>query len=683
MKRWLFFIGIFSLIIVAIFRNWFTPTLLTGGDWVYYTPTMVRDATFLAGWDDRYSGMGNNKIVKLPLEAYFIGTMKLTQGIDWRWYERIFWFFPFLLLSITSSFFLTKKVVKKTPFCLLGSLLYTVNTYSLMLIGGGQNGVALAYACLPFLLLSYINLLENSDSLFFSLLFTLSLSVVTLFDVRIVYVGLPILAVISILYFLFFFPKDRLVKRFFCLLIIPGIGTFGLHAFWMLPLLLNRSSAVSQFGEVYTGVDSVKFFSFAFLENTLGLLHPNWPDNIFGKVTFMRPEFLLYPLLAFGSLFVFKPFGLLVSLKEKRQQIYIVAFIVIGLMGVFLAKGANDPFGIMYLWFFNHIPGFVLFRDPTKWYMLIAVSYSVLIPCTMDYIYTLLQTKITFPLNPKIFNLQNMSLLIVTCFVLFTIRQSIFGQLGGTFKPHVLPQDYQQLERYFSSQKSFSRSLWIPNFQRFSSFTSLHPEIPAQDYYSVASISGVIDNLKKENAEEHLEDAAIKYIVVPDDSEGELFLTDRKYDERIFQKTVASISALPYLSEIPGFAKIHVFEVPNAKDHLWTTSSAQISYTQISPTEFNLRITNAVKGNTIIFSESYDKGWKASLPNIIITSKPFEKSLNSFILPQNGSYTLHVYYQPQEWVTVGAWISLVVGIFFLIISIFSAYSWFGKHKMIE
>ena len=55
-------------------------------------------------------------------------------------------------------------------------------------------------------------------------------------------------------------------------------------------------------------------------------------------------------------------------------------FLILSLLGVFLAKGSNEPFGQIYIWLFEHIPGFVMFRDPTKWYMLIAVSYSVLIP---------------------------------------------------------------------------------------------------------------------------------------------------------------------------------------------------------------------------------------------------------------------------------------------------------------
>ncbi len=394
-KIFAFSFVIFVLAVIFIFRNWLGGELLTGGDWTYYSSTMVKNTTLLTSWDDRYSGVGNNKVIKLPLEVYFVGTMKLAQGIDWKMYERIFWFFPFLVLSLTSAYLLTKKIVGNSSFALIGSFLYTTNTYALMLIGGGQNGVALAYSCLPFLVLTYLNLLENSDSFFLSLLFTYSLSILILFDFRIVYVSLPILAIITFFYFLYYFPGNKLIKRFFYTVGVPALFTLGLHAFWILPLLFSRGSAMSQFGEVYTGVGAVKFFSFAFFENALGLLHPNWPENIFGKVNFMRPEFLVYPLLAFGSLLFLKPYDSLRLLREKKERIYILCFVLVGLMGVFLAKGANDPFGGLYLWMFDHVPGFIMFRDPTKWYMLVAVSYIVLIPYSLNRIYEIIKVRVS------------------------------------------------------------------------------------------------------------------------------------------------------------------------------------------------------------------------------------------------------------------------------------------------
>lgn len=259
---------------------------------------------------------------------------------------------------------------------------------------------------------------------------------------------------------------------------------------------------------------------------------------------------------------------------------------------------------------------------------------------------------------------------IIVILLLLPVRFALMGKLRGTFKPHTIPNDYKKLERYLSSQDSFSRSLWIPNFQRFSFFTSSNPAIPAQDYYHVSSISGVLDNLKKDGAERLLQERSVKYVIIPFDSEGELFLKDRKYDEFTYQRTVDAVSQMSWLHEIPGFGRIHVFAVNNPKDHFWTDSNLRLSYRSISPTEYTVRVMNAQKGGQIVFAESYDSGWRAYVNNTVITSQPFEKSLNSFVLPMNGTYTFRVFYQPQEWVNRGVWvsgISLIILIFALVV----------------
>src|SRR3989344_2949384 len=64
--------------------------------------------------------------------------------VPWEITEKLFWFLPFILLSLWSSYRLTKSA--------LGSLIYTTNTYALMIVGGGQLGITFAYALAPLVL---------------------------------------------------------------------------------------------------------------------------------------------------------------------------------------------------------------------------------------------------------------------------------------------------------------------------------------------------------------------------------------------------------------------------------------------------------------------------------------------------------------------------------------------------
>ncbi|EKD86147.1 MAG: hypothetical protein ACD_37C00447G0001, partial [uncultured bacterium] len=117
-------------------------------------------------------------------------------------------------------------------------------------------------------------------------------------------------------------------------MIIPFFITFLLNSYWIIPTLVLRINPLYDLGQIYTSFGAVKFFSFATLENTISLLHPNWPENLFGKVSFMKPEFLIIPILAYSSLLFIK------NIETKIKK-YIIFFAVLGLVGAFLAKGAN------------------------------------------------------------------------------------------------------------------------------------------------------------------------------------------------------------------------------------------------------------------------------------------------------------------------------------------------------
>jgi len=260
-------------------------------------------------------------------------------------------------------------------------------------------------------------------------------------------------------------------------------------------------------------------------------------------------------------------------------------------------------------------------------------------------------------------------ILLVVLYLLFLIRPALLGQLTGTFQPHTVPPEYTKLEKFLDSQKQFSRTLWVPTTQRFGFYSSTHPAISAEDLFHISSVSGVIAELKKQKTKNMLQEAGVKYVIVPYDSEGEIFLNDRKYDNAEYLSTINSVGKITYLTPIPGFGKIAVFEVPSPNDHFWLQGGGSVSSTFINPTKYTVDVENVKKGERLVFSEGYDKYWTAILPNTQITSKLYNNLFNSFVLPQNGSYSLTIFYTPQKWVDMGLWISgltaLAIGIYFI------------------
>lgn len=659
-----FFLIIVGCIILIIFKVWFMPSILVGGDTVQnYSLNIFQPFVYM--WD----GLNNNGF------GTFVGPFSNAQIItsiiwflgnilhfDWSSIERIVFLFPEVILGIIIPIQFTNYFLGKKLSHVLAPLIFLLNTYFLLLIAGGQIVVAFSYILIPYLFYRFALLFgsllsKNIDKkLLFrqALVASFMLSIEIIFDIRFTFLAVFMIGLYGIYEMLFSIAvvKKRLGYIILSTIVLPLLAIVILHAFWLIPTLLIHQDPLQKLGSAYTTVASVQFLSFAKFENALSLLHPNWPENIFGKTYFMRPEFLLLPILAFGSLLFIK------NTKDKKEQERsrnILFFSLLGIMGMFLAKGTNDPFGGVYAWMFGHIPGFVMFRDSTKWYICIILSYLLLIPFSVQQIIRFFAEKFG---KEKLFSFGIVSgLLLLFC---WTIRPAFWGELPGLLHAHTIPQEYVSLAGYLSSDTIFSRVMWVPASSRYGYFSRIHPKVAALTYYQTTSLDGLLTNLQKTQQEAILQRDSIKYVIVPDDVEHEIFLKDRKYDATQYQKAVATLQHISWLKEVRGFGGIHVFEIPQVKDHFWIISqNTKIRYSIINPTKYSLVIQNAKKGDRLIFSDSYDNHWQLQIGIQKLSSIPFENQFNSFVLPQDGSYTATVSYTLQNWVNVGLMISLV------------------------
>lgn len=661
----------FLFLIILIFRNWFGLDLIAGGDFQIYYPEMLRDlSSFPSAWNWTVkSGLGANGASLLwnYLSVSFpISILGSGLGLDWQLVQRIGYLYPFLVLIFISPYIFFRKYFS-FPWVILPISIFCFNTYILMLTAGGQIFLSLAYALVPLVFYCFYKLSKDK---FISVPMRVSAVIVTtlvfslqlLFDVRIAYVTLTAVAFYILLAVVFFRENIKNLINF------PPVflGTALLHAFWILPTILLRQNPLEALGSEFVSVGIIDFFSFAKFENTISLLQPNWPENIFGKTYFFKPEFLFLPILAFSSLLFVK--------NEKKEVKELVAFFAItALLFAFLAKGTTDPFGKLYSWMFSNVPGFVMFRDPTKWYAGVAFAYAFLIPFTVKKIYEKIKSSDKFLLKNQILNMQNLFLLILVLYLLFLIRPALSGQLGGIFRTTQIPMEYLELREFITNQPEYFRTIWIPQSSKYSFYSSNYPLISGTGFLGNYSINTVAEELLKESSRAVLEQASVRYIIVPSDPDGAIFLTDRIYDEEKYLKTVSEIEKVSYLKEVEGFGKIKVFEVPNGKDHFFgTIHELDISWVRKNSSEYILNIKNARKGDVLVFSENFDKNWEASSVKLAYFQKSirYNKFFNSFILPADGEYPIRVYYKPQDLVKKGIIISLTGVVIIVIIGIY-------------
>lgn len=628
-------------------------------DW----PLLFKESrNFFPFWTISWDYMGSGgigasafKTMWIDLYANFVYFVSNTSNIPWWLSQRIFWIVPFVLISIFSSYKFSGLFVRDSIYKLLSAIIYSFNTYILLIVGGGQFGIAFSYALSPLVLYGLFKLFEKNN---LNTLFTSSLlsGVLIALDPRISFLTFGI-AAFWYLFIIRDFSFNKL-KYVFLNFVIAGL----LNSYWVLPGLLSIiNSGINSSVTNYFSVPGVKFLSFATFENSFSFLHPNWPENIFGKIYFQKPEFLLLPIIAFSSMLFLKNSKQIQNSKlkilnnltiEQSNNRTILFFVVLGLLGAFLAKGANEPFGQVYLFLFQKIPGFNLFRDPTKFYILIALSYSILIPYSIFNITQLLKSKIQS--KYQIFNFSYVFFIFTILYLLFLLRPAWSGELTGIFKPKGLPEEYVKFNQVLEEDKEFGRTLWIPRRQKYGFFAPLHPAADSEVLFAKKDISKL--------SEEELSDLSIKYVIVPYDLDSEIFLRDRKYDEKSYLRMIQRVEKLG-LKKVDSFGKVIVYQTQSYKDHFWCVCDAQIEYKFINPSEYELSIKKAKKGDVLVFSEGFDKGWMfealASKGETFRVQSEKFGNLNSFVLPENGDYELKVYYQPQEWVNIGLVISFL------------------------
>lgn len=655
MKKKLLFFSLLIFIFI-VFHVWFGNGVISGGDlWVSYADTIKNDSYYPLAWYSTYgNGIGDVSFPSLGIEAYYrfvTGIYKYFFGFNFSIIERIFFLWPFLIFSACSAFYLAKKMLKNTLLAFFSIFIFLFNTYTLMLAGGGQMGVALGFSLSPMVLCLLISTYDNPKGLTIRTIVAAGLLIAlqSIFDLRMFIITL----FAFFLYWLMMLREGVDLKKLKNSLsvLFSVIFSILLLGFWFLPQVISKTISVPQ---NYVNSDWLSYLSFANFSDSISLLHPNWPDNIFGKIYLMRPLFLFVPILAFSFLIIVNLAKNFKASSEVNRR-HILFFGILGLIGAFMAKGVNEPFGDLYALFYKHLPGFIIFRDPTKWYVLIVISYSILIPYSVSVISKYLKKQKTF-VNNKVFNLQNLFVFFIIVYLLFLIRPAFMGKLGGTFKRNDFPLEYFKLSEFLSQQKDYYRILSVPTIQRFVYSSDLHPAISAQDLFHQTEPDDLIKKLMQPDSRRLLSDLSVKYLLVPNDTNGEIFLTKRKYDENKYQKLISQLDSISFLTNKGNFGKIVIYENLNYKPHFWIQGEStlkDITFTFHNSTKYTVNIRNAKAGDRLVFAERFNSGWEATGKQFAAVSIPYNELLNSFTLPISGNYDVEIEFKPQKWVNIG------------------------------
>lgn len=642
---------LFVLIYVFVFRNWFFPGLIAGGDFAFIYPSYLASPPMMPySWNMFANfGLGGNYASLLWGNTPTIFMVSLLSHVsnNWQVIERVGLLYPYLILSLVFAYMGLSNFIRDKKLVLLSLIIFLLNSNVLMWVGGGLLVVALAYSLIPLVVSSFMKLVDSRQLEAKKIVMGgLLLGLQIFLDLRIAYMTL----IMTVLFFLISGFSDKWLKgkegvrRLIISFFWVGVISVSLNAFWVLPTLFIGQNPVHNLGQAYTSTGAANFLSFAKFEHSMSLLQPYWPQNIFGKVSFLDPAFLILPILAFSSLLFLKTY-------DKQKKLLIIFFSFTALLGIFLSKGTNLPFGNIYSFLFSHFPGFVMFREPMKWYALIAVSYSVMIPLCVGVIYDQL-------LSRK--RLSYLFYVAVFCYLLFLLRPVISGTLTGLFQTTELSQDYEQFKTFVGPQRNFFRIGNFPGFQRYEFTSLMHPPVSLRDYFNNSDNTNLIGLINQDSSMKTLQQAGVKYIIIPNDTDAEFFSRDWRYDDKKYRDAILSLDKIKWLEPVKNFGKIKVYAIPEIKDHFWSDdSNLKISYQYQNPTKYLVSVRNAKKGERLIFSESYNPDWVIKSNSEETHSMPYRDKFNSFLLPMDGNYSFVVYFTAQKWVEVGLIISVV------------------------
>ncbi|PIU02292.1 hypothetical protein COT66_00990 [Candidatus Shapirobacteria bacterium CG09_land_8_20_14_0_10_49_15] len=259
---------------------------------------------------------------------------------------------------------------------------------------------------------------------------------------------------------------------------------------------------------------------------------------------------------------------------------------------------------------------------------------------------------------------------VAVIFLLWLVRPLFCGELNGTFQSKRLPSEYQQFKNFVASQPEFFRTFWVPRRQRFGFWSNDHPAIDAEKYFTVNQCQEPFCSLAVPLPEQWGQDCppndrcyvrelayflnpqsavvlsrmAVKYVVLPLDSLGEIFIAERQYNPQQRQETEALLDTVSWLEKVAVADGVAVYELPEFQDHFFTVGEniPAIGWEKLSASRYQVRISAASHPFQLIFSEAFDPSWQAKLGETAIPSQVTDDGLNTFKISQTGNFNLTV-----------------------------------------
>lgn len=610
------FLVLSFIVLGLIYWQFWLPGIKAANDFPFISEDHLKKMLDIPRvWSDRGGeGFGQDTIVTLwSYPISLLSGVVSNIGISFALIEKVLYFLPFLIIGVFSiwNFLGFLKITSSVKF--IGSIFYLANTYILLLIDGGQLQIALAYALFPLAFMLFEKAVFGN--LRSKIISGFAVTMLGFFDIRFVYIFALLLFFRYV--FLLIFQEKRINYTYLWAktgLVVLSVFVI-LHTYWLIPLFFTESNP-----NIYKSLTQTSFLNFTTLGHAFLFLSPHWHRNIFGEITPLLPVFFIIPIFVF----------LAPVLRRKDEKVGF--WLLVAILSVFLAKGFDEPLSFIYKWLFQNIPGFSLFRDSTKFFFLVALSYTALICFSLEVLFKYLKSR-----TRKI-----LAILFTLGLILFLIKPVFLNQMNGILSFPKPNQDFSSISETLSQDKSFGRVLWIPSLPAQGFSDPAHPRLDAARIISqrpfTQGIRGTYELFNFIREAPYMGELfnifGIKYIIYPGlDSAREILNADKIRYYGIFSNQIGS---LPWVQRTENIEVFKTYQNENkffsSANRWWVIGSDEI-YAE-STKSAKLTLSN----NALVFLEEGDV--ESNILGKLVTGKVvlFKKTLNdlaAFFIEKN------------------------------------------------
>jgi hypothetical protein len=322
-------------------------------------------------------------------------------------------FFPF---ATTGAVRLLPTAV--LPARLGAGLFYAVNPFVFDRLYAGQLGVLLGYALLPFAVAALLDAAQEPHRVGRAACWA---GATVMMSEHFAWILVPVTAAIVLTRTYWVRASVRLAAA--------ALGAAAISSYLLVaPLLVGArpAGALAQLTAYRTQADP-----------RVGLL-----VNVAGLYGFFRPGpiepknlFSGWPAVL-AALMVIVAVGYVMVLRDPAHRRDGLAVLTAGVVGYFLALGDQDPIGGLFRLAYEHIPGFVVMREPDKFAVLVALAYAYGFGWGIAWLTTRSRQKVT-----------QVAVAALAIALPFAYTPNLLGGLGGQVKASELPSSWSLASR--------------------------------------------------------------------------------------------------------------------------------------------------------------------------------------------------------------------------------------------